>query len=169
MKKEVIDRLKKRGWSEEEILKAYSIIEARKRHDKSRSLPHMNRTLYWMTFFVIVIGNFLISLVLIPVLLTLNKFGLDIIVVVLGLVIGLFFNLLIKDIEHVDLKHHMLIGVTIPIIAIMNFFFVIYVTDWLNSILNISIVRPAPYTVTILYIIAFLTPYMITRIKQRLS
>jgi hypothetical protein len=167
MKKEVISRLMQKGWSKEDILKAYSIIEARKRADKSRTLPHMNRTLYWMTFFVIIIGNFLVSLTLIPVMLVINKLGLDLIIIFLGLAIGLLFNLLITDIEHVDTRYHITIGVAIPVIAILNFFFIVYVTDWLNKILKISIVRPAPYTVTLLYVAAFLAPFIISRIKAR--
>lgn len=169
MKKEVIRKLKKKGWSEEDILKAHSIIEARKRLDKSRTLPYMNRTLYWMAFFVIIIGNFLVSLILIPILLVINKFGLDLIILFLGLALGLLFNLLITDIEYVDVRHHIIIGVIIPAIAIINFFFIVHVTNWLNSILKISIVRPAPYTVTLLYVAAFLAPYIITRLKQRIS
>jgi hypothetical protein len=167
MKKEVIRKLMQKGWSKEDILKAYSIIEARKRADKSRTLPHMNRTLYWMTFFVIVIGNFLVSLTLIPVMLVVNKLGLDLIIIFLGLAIGLLFNLLITDIEHVDPRQHIIIGVAIPVIAILNFFFIVYVTDWLNRILKISIVRPAPYTITLLYVAAFLAPFIISRIKAR--
>ena len=167
MKKEVIRKLMQKGWSKEEILKAYSIIEARKRTDKSRTLPHMNKTLYWMTFFVIIIGNFLVSLTLIPIMLVINKFGLDLIIIFLGLAIGLLFNLLITDIEHIDTRHHIAIGVAIPVVAILNFFFIVYVTDWLNKILKISLVRPAPYTVTLLYIAAFLAPFIISRIKAR--
>ena len=66
MKKEAVKELKRKGWSEEEIIKAQKIIEARKMQDKSRSHPHSNRILYWSIIFVIIIGNAIISLLLVP-------------------------------------------------------------------------------------------------------
>ena len=55
MKNKTVRRLKERGWSEEDIRKTEGIIEKRKREDKSRTLPSMNRVLYWSAIVVIVL------------------------------------------------------------------------------------------------------------------
>ena len=78
MKNKQIQKLKQKGWSEKDIMRTEEIINARHKFDKSRTVVHMSRIIYWTALLVIVIGNFVISMVLIPFLLVLNKFSLDI-------------------------------------------------------------------------------------------
>ena len=120
MKEDTIKHLKRKGWSHEDISKAETIIAARRETDKSRTIGHANRVLYWTVIFVIILGNFMISLGLIPVLLALNRLTADIVVVVIGFAFGLLFNLLVTDIEFIIRKHHLMALIIIPLVAFIN-------------------------------------------------
>lgn len=167
MKRATVQRLKQKGWAEEEISRANEIAEARLREDKSRTIVHMNRVLYWMAFFVIVIGNAMIATMLVPVLLVLNRGALDLVIIVLGFAFGLLFNLIITDIEHVTQRHHILIGLLIPAIAVLNLVAIVYLSNALNEALQLNAVRQNPVTVSLIYVIAFIIPFVIGRLRER--
>lgn len=167
MKKTTITRLKKRGWSEQEIAKAKEIIKARRKHDKSASIVHANRLLFWTAFIVIIIGNLLISIFIVPFLIMLNKPGVNLIIVVLGIAFGLLFNFIITDIEYLTKKHHYTAGIIIPIIAIINFFLITRFANKFSELLGIGI-RQDPYTISIVYVIAFIAPFVIDRLLKKL-
>jgi len=160
MRKETIKSLKRKGWNEEDIENAEKIIESRKSKDKSRTFAYSSRVVYWTVIALMVIGNFAISLMLIPFLLVLNKLTMNIVVVLIGLSFGSFFNLLIMDIEQVSKKQHIIAGVIIPVLALINIAVIVRIANSINEALGISIVREGPITISILYIVAFMLPYL---------
>ncbi|MBR9691242.1 hypothetical protein GOV06_00485 [Candidatus Woesearchaeota archaeon] len=163
MKKESKTRLMKKGWSKEDIEKADEIINERKLQDKSRSTVHANRILFWTVLLVMVIGNTLVSFILIPLLLVFNRLAMNAFVVVIGFSIGLLFNFLVWDIEeHITRKHHLLAATIIPILAIFNLYAMVKISNAINNVFTLTEVRGDPLTVSALYVIAFLTPYLFT-------
>jgi len=167
MKKNVVRRLKERGWSEEDIKKTEEIIQKRYREDKSRSTPSMNRVLYWSAVVVIVLGNFIISMFLIPFLLVLRKLTLDIIIITIAFAFGLLFNLLVTDIEHIEKKHHIIILIIVPFIALINFIVMVNIADSLAATLKLPIARENPYFISIIYVAAFILPYLYNLIVKK--
>ena len=160
MKKETIRSLKRKGWSEDEVNKAEKIIQARKIQDKSRTSVYTNRILYWTVIFVIIIGNFMISLMLVPFLLVFNKLAMDVLVVVVGFAFGALFNLLILDIEQVSKRHHLIAAIIIPVLALINISVMTTIANALNEVLRTSTIRESPITVSVLYVVAFMLPYL---------
>ena len=160
MKKETIKRLKRKGWSEEDIRKTQKIIEERMLHDKSRSLIFSNKVVFWAVIFVIILGNFIISMLFIPFLLLLNKIALDITIIVIGLAFGALFNLVVVDIRYIEKKHHLIAGLTIPVLAFINLSFMVKATNALNEVLRLSTARENPITISIIYVIAFMIPFL---------
>ena len=162
MKNHTVKLLKKKGWTEEDIEKAESIIAARRLKDKSKSIAHANKLLYWSAFVLIIIGNFIISIALIPFLLVLSRGYLDAIIVVIGFSFGLFFNLILKDMEYISKAHHVITGFGIPLIALLNFFIMTRMANALNNVLQLSIVREDPFSIAAIYTVAFILPYFWT-------
>ena len=163
MRRETKAQLIKKGWAREDIKKAEDIIFARNLHDKSRSAIHAHRILFWTVMAVMIIGNALIALVLIPIMLVLNKIGADIFVVIIGLKFGLLFNFLVWDIEeHITRKHHLLAITIIPLIAILDLYAIVRITNAINDVFQITAIREDPVTISALYVIAFLLPYLFT-------
>ena len=166
MKKKTHEQLKKKGWSEDDIKKAEQIIESRYRHDKSKSIPTSNRIVFWTLFTVILIANFLISLTLIPFLLVLNKTGLDFIIVVIGVAFGILFTFMI-NLAHISRRHHIIAGTIIPIVAIINFILITYLANVMNNVLQLTEVRQNPLIIGIIYVIAFIAPFIIDSLIRK--
>jgi len=167
-------RLEEKGWSQEEIDNAMHIIHHPDKQEKHIQFSKdMNWIIYWTVILVLTICNFLISLVLIPFLLILKPTLIEIIVVVLGFVFGLFFNHLIWEIEHVEKKHHYVAALLIPVIAIANIFFMVTVADGLaiqaKELIGIEGIHENPFLVSILYVGAFTLPYIFTLIRYQLG
>jgi len=162
MKKEAVKLLKKKGWSEEDIKQAESIIYKRRLHDKSKSIDQSNKVLYWSAFVLIIIGNFIISVALIPFLLVLNRGSLDLIIIAIGFSFGLFFNLILRDIEYISNINHLITGFGIPLIALLNFYVMTSMANALNNVFQFSQIRENPFSVAAVYTIAFILPYFWT-------
>lgn len=160
MKSETIRMLKRKGWSHEEMEKAQKIIDKRITHDKSRSMSLSNKVVFWSVVFVIILGNFIISMLLIPFLIILEKLALDIFVIILGFAFGTLFNLVLTDIRYVDRKYHLIAGVAIPVLAVFNLSLMTQAANALNNVLGLTAGRANPVTISILYTIAFITPYL---------
>ena len=163
MKKQVKQNLIRKGWSEEDIDKSEEIIEERKINDKSRSIIHSNRILFWTVLFVMIIGNTLVAFILIPLLLVMTQIAMDFFAVFIGFVVGFLFNFLIWDIEeHLTRKHHLFAVLIIPILAVVNLFGITKISNAINSVFVISEVRGDPLIISALYVVGFLTPYLFT-------
>ena len=107
--------LKEKGWSEKEIVHAEEALNRAERHD-----VHFSKIVFWSALIVTIFGNFIVSLVLIPFLIVLNKFVLYAVVVLLAGSIGFLYKLLITDIGHLEKKHHIAASIFVPLIAIAN-------------------------------------------------
>lgn len=128
----------------------------------------MNRVVYWTALLVALIGNLIISAALIPFLIVLKSFQLYIIIAILALSFGMLFNLLLKDIENVDKKHHIIAGIFIPGLAILNIFIITSLANHLIEVFKIANNPQNPYYISLVYIIAFLIPFVLNRRKKTL-
>ena len=167
MKKEQKTKLMKKGWSDEEIKKAEEITEAREKRDKSKSIVHSNRLLFWGMLFVMVVGNALVALVLIPIMIVLTKFTADIFVFIIGFFLGLWFNFLVWDIEHLTRKHHLIAVLIIPALAILDLYAMVRISNAINQVFTITSIREDPLTISTIYVIAFLLPYLWTVLVKK--
>lgn len=160
MEKKTINNLKRKGWSPEDIRKTEAILESRTRVDKSRSIPTANRIVFWTIFAVMVIANFLVSLTLIPFLLVLNKSGLDLIIIIIGLGFGLMFDFLM-NISSVSRSYKLVAGIAVPLIAILNFILITYISNSMNTAIKLTQVEQNPITISAVYVAAFIAPYIL--------
>jgi hypothetical protein len=150
----ITERLKKKGWTKREIDKTLKIVEKAKKN-KHPTIKFLDSLVYWIALIAAIVGNFIISLSLIPFLLFLNPLQLYAVVVTIGIAFGLLFELLIRSITYLKTGHHLFFGFLIPIIAIINFFIVTIVADYLflgRSTHN-------PFIVAVVYAAAFIAPY----------
>src|SRR3989338_6464051 len=161
------ERLIEKGRSEEEIEKALSIMHSEekiKKHIKFKQ--QINPLIYWSVLLVAIIVNLLASVVLIPFLITVKDlFILFFMIGIIGLVFGLFFNLLLRELETLDYKHHIVAWVFIPLFALLNIYIVTSIANQLDRILNLPI-QQDPLFVGFIYVAAFILPYASVSIYQ---
>ncbi len=163
-------RLAEKGWSKDEIFKAASILHGSEDPGKIYFQKQMNPAVYWMTLIIAIVANMIISVVLIPFLLAVeNAVTLYMIIGLLALAFGFFFNLLLTDIENVDPKHHVIAGIFIPALALINIIIVINVTSVLDKVLLGEQFRHSALIIAVVYVAAFIAPYLVAKLIDKIQ
>ena len=157
----LIKRLEKRGWNKKEIKKAVGIIKNAK-ENKPEDTRFLEKHIYWILLIVIIAANFAISISLIPILMALNGMALYLIIIVLGIIFGLLFELVIRGMEHLEKRHHIFLVVLIPLIALINIFVITNVSNNLIKTLNLKNAQIS-IIVAAVYAVSFVLPYIIYR------
>jgi len=161
-----MERLKKRliekGWPAKEIEKTIKIIEEAK--NKKHSLFGIsNKSVFWIALIITILGNFIISISLIPSLIVLSSVPLFLVIIVLGINFGFLFEILIRSIEHLEAKHHILLGILIPLVAILNFLNITVISNNLGKVFRID--NPHnPFVIGLVYSISFILPYAVYKL-----
>ncbi len=145
----------------EEIEHKLKLIREERGKLKVKKNVFLDKIVYWAALFIAILGNMLIAISLIPFLLTLNEVMLYVVMVVIGLSFGLFFEILVRDIEKLEKKHHIIISILIPSIAVISFFVITVVANNLKNVLNIGIFTHNPLVVAAVYAIFFILPYVV--------
>jgi hypothetical protein len=155
-------KLKKEGGNYTELRKAENILDREEKHDL-----HYSKIVFWSAIVVIIFANLLVSLVLIPFLLFFSSFTLYFFVAVMAGTVGFLYNFLITDIGHLSQKHHLWASILIPLIAIVNI--VLIVTFSNRYVGQLSVQPQNPWIISIIFAIAFIFPFFIIQIKNKIS
>ena len=109
------------------------------------------------------IGNILFAAVLLPFLIVLREWVLGLVIVVAALIMGWLYTFLIRDIGHLEWHHHAIAAILIPIIVVINFGGMVYLSDRFITELKLTNVQHSPVILGILYGVAFILPYIIDK------
>ncbi len=164
MKSERKEQLKGKGWSEDEIEHAEQELEKAASHD-----VHFSKIIFWSSLVVIIFGNLLVSLVLIPFLIVFSKWMLYSVVILLAATIGFLYSFLVKDIGHLKKKHHISAGIIIPLIALANMVMMVLFSNKFIKGIKINTEPHNPWLVAIIFAVAFIVPYVISQIREYLQ
>jgi len=166
MPKSLRARLIEKGWSEEEIDRTLNVMYSAEKVKKQEYFAVATHPIiYWVGLVVAIIGNFLLSVTMIPFLMILNSTQLYIILGIVGFVFGSMFNVIIKDIEHVDQRHHIMAGAFIPALALITTYVMVNVANRFNDIIK----NPNPHNAVILsvvYLVCFSAPYFFYKMRD---
>ncbi|MBS3157670.1 hypothetical protein J4206_00095 [Candidatus Woesearchaeota archaeon] len=167
-KQELIEKLRAKNWPEKDIQKTVRIMESREYVDKSNSNVSSSRILYWTALLVLMVCNLLITVFLVPFLLVLGGTLIYIIIAVIGFVFGLFFNLLLRDIENLEAHHHLFATIFIPLLSLLNIALMTTASARIAEIINVSF-KLNPAIMSVFYVSAFMLPYLYGMFKYELS
>jgi hypothetical protein len=162
MAQDLRERLKEKGWTDEDINKAIKIIESAK-EKKPQNIKIIDSIVYWVVLIVTIVGNLILSIILVPFLLTLSHIQLYIIIGTIAATFGFLFDLLIRDIENLEQKHYIIAGVFIPSIAIIDVYFMVRFANYLTSIMKLNNIQHNPLIVGLVYTVAFIMPYLVNK------
>jgi len=157
---DLIERLRNKGWNEQDITHAMEIIEQAKLQKPSK-LRLLDSIIYWIVMFVALIGNFIISIILIPFMLAMEGISLIFIISIIGFAFGAFFDLIISDLKNLQNKQMIIAGVFLPILALINVSLMTEFANYLQKTSGILTAQHNPVVISIVYVIAFMLPYVI--------
>jgi len=156
------EELLKKGWSEKELKKAEAALEKTELKD-----IFFSKITFWSALIVIIFANLIVSLILIPFLIVLNKWILYSTIVILAGVIGFLYNFLVLNIGHLEKKHHVLAGIIVPVLALANMIVMVSVSNQFIADLKVQNPPHNPYILGAIFAVAFILPYIFSRIRGK--
>lgn len=156
-------KLKKKGWKKHHIAKTIHILK--KAEDKKHpSVKVLDKILFWLVLFLIMLGNVIILIALLPVIIEMPQTITLIIFAIIGFAFGALIDNIIKDME-LTRKHYFLAGVLIALMATLNMFLVITFARYVLKEVGV-LIRINPLLTIFIYIIAFTLPHILFKIKE---
>jgi hypothetical protein len=115
---------------------------------------------------VALIGNFIISIILIPFMLAIEGIRLIVIISVIGLAFGAFFDILIRDLKNIENKEIIMAGVFLPLLALINVSLMVNFANYIDEKLGLVTGKHNPFLISIVYVVAFVLPYLIRSVMD---
>src|SRR3989339_146879 len=153
-----------KGWSTSEIDHACSIIDSAETN-KKHSRVIFDKTIYLTLLFLLIIGNMLISALLIPFLFAFKGDSIILLVTFFGFVFGVFFSILIADINKHENKNDLKLIFTLILSGILSFILIIVLSFESSRLTGLTLAH-SPYLVAGIYLFAFLTPHIMLIIEN---
>ncbi len=157
--------LLEKGFTKKEAQKTIEIIE-RAKEKKTPKIRFLDSFIYWMLLIVSIIGNLVMSITLIPFLLAFKKIPLYFIIIILAAMFGFLFDQLIKDIENLEHQHYIIAWIFIPALALINIYYITSFTNHVTEIFKLEISINPPLLISVIYVIAFILPYLIGKLIE---
>ncbi len=154
-----------KGWKKQEIIKAAKIMkeaaEARRHvHQK------LDKFVYITAMIILIMCNFLGILILTPMIILFNGVELYLIIALFGVLFGVLFNFLIHSIEHLGDRHHIIAGIIIPMISLVDILLLMRMINKLSEMFDIT-VEYSPTIIIALFVAVFIIPYLFDVIRGK--
>lgn len=153
--------LREKGWGEKEVTHAEEVLERTAHYDK-----HFSKMVFWSALLVIIFGNIVISLILIPFLIVLNQWILYALLVVLAGIAGFLYNFLITDIGHLEWKHHLWAAIIVPLVALTNMLVMVAISNRFITDLQVQNPPHNIWIVAAVFAVVFVLPYVVSRVRM---
>lgn len=134
---------------------------------KTKATHILDEFVYFFMLFTGVIGNFFISVILIPLMLVLTGLYLYFTLFLIGLAFGALINQILIEIQKIDEKRHFIPGLLIAAIALINIYIMTKLVNVLEAKLGLLTPTHNPWLVSVVYVAAFLIPHIYTEYKKR--
>lgn len=122
-------------------------------------------SLYWVLLFIAIVGNFIISVILVPFLLILEGFSLYFSLFFIGASFGWIFSFILHSLAH---KHqHIVALIFIPALALINVGIFAILSNNLIGILNLTTPPHNPFLIGAVYVLGYVLPDSISHLKRK--
>ncbi len=162
------ERLKAKGWHDDEIEKTMAIVESAKK--KKTSFIIMSEAIvYWIALFLMIIGNFFMSVLLIPFQLAFSAKFVYIAVALLGLSFGIIFTVILWEIENLETKRYIVEWIFIPAIALINVYIMVVLSNYIAKLIRNQGALQNASIMAVAYVVSFVLPYAVFKAYQHIK
>jgi len=153
-------------WSSELAARSQDILI---RADKTK--PHwiksVDSALYWVLLFIAIVGNFILSVVLVPFLLVLKGGSLYLSLFFIGLSFGFIFSFILHGIDKLQTTQHIMASIFIPSIALINVGIFAVLSNKLIEVLKLSTPPHNAVLVGATYVFGYVLPYAFVHARKK--
>lgn len=153
--------------SHKELIKqADANIKKARKVQKDRMTEKLDYFVYWTSLASLALFNLIGCFFLIPFLMFFDGFSLYLAVGGFGFMFGFLFNLLIIGIEHLKYRHHIIAGIFIPLLAVVDIVLILRISERISVIMKQAIQYDIS-KVVIVFIALFILPYILSVVSGR--
>jgi len=151
-------------WTPDAAAKTEAMLARAKTTPLTRTI---NNALYWILLVIAIVGNFVVSVVLVPFLVSLKGTGLYFILFFIGLSFGLVFGFILHSLEDLKPRKHIMASVFIPAIAIINVAMMAILSNKLIMIMKLETPEHSPAIVGAVYVFGYVVPEILGHFLKR--
>ena len=117
--------------------------------------------------FLAIFGNFILSVVMVPVLIALRGIFLYVCIYIIAMSFGALFSFLLHGIEMAKPSQHLLASILIPSLALINVAIFANLTNKLIVLLHLAEPGHNVILVGLVYVFGYVTPEILTHVLHR--
>lgn len=156
-------KLSEKGWKKEDLMYVDHLMkEDNKKHHHIKQ--HLNHISFLTLTLGVVIVNLIMAVFVVPFILLLQGPLVYAAAVVFGFLMGIFFKFLMLELEGLEEEHHTIILLLVPVMAFIDIMIINALLDWLGVLFTVSYKYE---TAVWLFMICFLTPYIVYHVWQK--
>ncbi|MEM3154482.1 MAG: hypothetical protein QW165_02860 [Candidatus Woesearchaeota archaeon] len=144
-------------WSPDLAAKTEQILRSAEKA-KSAGMRFVDSSLYWILLIIAILGNFILSVVLVPFLITMRGLPLYFSLFFIGGSFGWMFSFILHHIEQLKKGQHIIASIFIPALAIINVGIFAMLSNKLIFLMKLSTPPHNPFLVGAVYVFGYVLP-----------
>lgn len=153
-------KLEKKGWPAKEVHKILRILKEAE-HKKGKLILWLDVFVIWMFLIISIVGTFLVSVILVPLLLVMKGLYLYGMLFVIGLFFGLLLDSTLVHLRKVWTKHLIMPNILLPTLAVINVYLITKFSNDIIESLKLPTLTHSPTLVSTVYVLAFILPHFL--------
>jgi len=153
-------------WSPELIAKTEAILQQAEAQ-KPKWIRAVDRALYWTLLLLAVVGNFVVSVALVPIFVAIEGWALYFILFFIGASFGWLFSFILIVMEKWQPKQHIIASIFIPSIALINVAIMAALSNKLIGALELATLPHNPALVGGGYVLGYVLPYAVLHVRTK--
>jgi hypothetical protein len=158
-------RMKKKGWEQHHIDKALKILSSAEAK-KHPTIKMLDKAMAWLALVLSLLGNLVISVALIPFLLTMPTVVTMVVTMFFGLCFGFLIDVVLRDIDELSGRHYIIAGAFLPLVAVLNILLASRIMQYVMD--KYPFIKPVesynPLLIVMIYLAAFSVPHFIYKL-----
>lgn len=160
---ELKSAMSSKGWEQYHVNRAASILQGAGTV-KTGAVRFLDATIYWGILLSAIVGNFIVSIVFIPVLLAFDELSAVVAVAVFAVAFGTLLDFIVKEVEHLRKSHLIVPELFIPAIALINIYIIVRLSNSVATTLQLS--THNPILISVMYVCAFILPHFVLKWRR---
>ena len=149
--------LAKKGWSQPEIYRAMRAL-----HRGSEQEKYFTQVLFFSTILLVLFSNIFVMVGVLFLAIIMPAWFIMCLMAIFGIIIGIVYDYLVRDIAHVEKHHHYIAASVIPLVVVMNSFIIVYASQGISKDLGLA-VNQDPVLTSIIFVVFLLVPTVVRR------
>lgn len=151
-------------WSRESIQRTEIALA---HAQKTPLVRFIDSALLHVLLFTAIIGNFILSVVFVPILIALEGIFLYICILIIAASFGALFSSILHGIEKAQPHHHLVAGLFIPALALINIAIIVKLTNTLITLMHLPEPGHNALLVGLVYAFGYILPELMSHLISR--